>query len=135
MHSGTPSTMEPYNTIKPMTTKNNYNFEDKLNPLISQGKMSLANATKLDVTDDELDGYIAYRIRNHMQRGVDPTTMATVFYADANYIYDSMRPFFPDITIERVQCIVAKMERHGYFVRHNALWYSVKVPMANMPLV
>lgn len=118
-----------------MTTKHNSNFEDKLNPLISQGKMSLANATKLDVTEDELDGYIAFRIRNHMQKGVDPTTMATVFYADETYIYQSMLPFFPDITIERVQSIVAKMERHGYFVRHNALWYSVKVPMANMLLV
>lgn len=121
--------------IKHMTTKHNSNFEDKLNPLISQGKISLANATKLDVTEDELDGYIAFRIRNHMQKCVDPTTKATVFFADETYIHQSMLPFFPDITIERVQCIVAKMERHGYFVRHNALWYSVKVPMANMPLV
>ena len=30
--------------------------------------MSLANAAKLDVTDDELDGYIAFRIRNYMQK-------------------------------------------------------------------
>ena len=59
MHSGTPSIMEPYNSIKPMTTKHNSNFEDKLNPLISQGKMSLTNATKLDVTEEEMDGYIA----------------------------------------------------------------------------
>ena len=118
-----------------MTTKHNSNFEDKLNPLISQGKMSLTNATKLDVTEEEMDGYIAFRIRNHMQRSVDPTTMATVFYADETYIYQSMFPFFPDITIERVQSIIAKMERHRFLVRQNNLLYSVKVPMANMPLV
>lgn len=118
-----------------MTTKHNSNFEDKLNPLISQGKMSLANAAKLDVTDDELDGYTAFRIRIHMQKGVDPTTKATVFFADETYIHQSMLPFFPDITIERVQSIIAKMERHGFFVRKNDQWYSVKVPLANMPLV
>lgn len=115
--------------------KHNPNFEDKLNPLISQGKMSLANAAKLDVTDDEMDGYIAFRIRNHMQRAVDSTTMSTVFFADENFIYENMRPFFPDIKIERVQSIIKKMERHGYFVHRNDMWYSVKVPMANMPLI
>lgn len=97
--------------------------------------MSFANAAKLDVTDEEMDGYIAFRIRNHMQKGVDLTTMVTVFYADENYIYTSMRPFYTDITMERIQSIIAKMERHGFFVRQNALWYSVKVPMANMPLI
>ena len=46
----------------------NPNFEDKLNPLLSNHQMSLANAAKLDVTDEELDGYIAFRIRNYMQK-------------------------------------------------------------------
>ena len=117
-----------------MTTKHNSNFEDKLNALFSSQKMSFADAAKLDVTEDEMDGYIAFRIRNHMQKGVDPTTRATVFYADENSIYQSMLPFYPDITMERIQSIIAKMERHGFFVCQNALWYSVKVPMANMPL-
>ena len=109
----------------------NPNFEDKLNPLLSNHQMSLANATKLDVTDDELDGYIAFRIRNYMQKdeGIPP-----LFYADENYIFEHLKASFPDITMERVRHIIRKMEQHGFLERRHNLLYSVKVPMANMPL-
>lgn len=109
----------------------NPNFEDKLNPLLSNHQMSLANAAKLDVTDDELDGYIAFRIRNYMQKDEEATPS---FYADENYIFEHLKASFPDITLERTQSIIGKMEQHGFLERHNNLLYSVKVPMANFPL-
>ena len=109
----------------------NLNFEDKLNPLLSNHQMSLANAAKLDVTDDELDGYIAFRIRNYMQKdeGISP-----LFYADETYILNRLRACFPDITMERVRHIIRKMEQHGFLAHQNGQWYSVKIPMANLPL-
>ena len=109
----------------------NPNFEDKLNPLLSNHQMSLANAAKLDVTDDELDGYIAFRIRNYMQKdeGIPP-----LFYADETYILNRLRACFPDITLERVRHIIRKMEQHGFLIHQNGQWHSVKIPMANLPL-
>ena len=109
----------------------NPNFEDKLNPLLSSHQMSLANAAKLDVTDDELDGYIAFHIRNYMQKdeGIPP-----LFYADENYIFEHLKTSFPDITMERVRHIIRKMEQHGFLIHQNGQWYSVKIPMANLPL-
>lgn len=115
--------------------KHNPNFEDKLNPLISQGKMSLANAAKLDVTDDEMDGYIAFRIRNHMQTAYDPSLQCNVHFADAQYIYNNMRPFYPDLTPERLDSILNIMMMKGYLQVSNGLLYSVKVPLPNHPLL
>ena len=112
-------------------TTHNPNFEDKLNPLLARHKISLANAANLDVTDDELDGYIAFRIRNYMQKDEEATPS---FYADENYIFEHLKASFPDITMERTQSIICKMERKGYLSRQDNLLYSVKVPMANFPL-
>ena len=106
------------------------NFEDTLNKLSSRNKMSLANVAKLDVTDEELDGYIAFRIRNHMK--VEEGTLT--YYADENYIFESLKASIPDITKERTQVIISKMERHGFLARKNDMLYSVKETMANIPL-
>lgn len=114
--------------------KHNSNFEDKLNPLHSRGKLSIANAEKLDVYDDEFDGFVAFRIRDFMNRGVVPETMATVFYSKAEYIHDRMKPYIPDMTMERLEEILTKMMRHGYMDFKDGEYYSMKVPMANTPL-
>lgn len=55
--------------------------------------MPLANAAKLHMTDDERDGYIAFRIRNYMQKGEDTPPS---FYADETYIFNRLRAYFPD---------------------------------------
>lgn len=114
--------------------KHNSSFEDKLNPLHSRGKLSIANAEKLDVYDDEFDGFVAFRIRDFMNRGVVPETMATVFYSKAEYIHDRMKPYIPDMTMERLEEILTKMMRHGYMDFKDGEYYSMKVPMANTPL-
>lgn len=84
----------------------NTNFEDKLNSLHSQGKLSIENAEKLDVYDDEFDGFVAFRIRNFMTKGVAPETMTTVFYSKAEFILDRIKSYIPDMTIERLEYIL-----------------------------
>ena len=82
------------------------------------------------MTDEELDGYIAFRIRNYMQKGEDTPPF---FYADETYILNRLRTCFPDITMERVRHIIRKMEQHGFLIHQNGPWNSVK-KMANLPL-
>ena len=113
----------------------NKNFEDKLNALYSQQKLTIANAEKLDVYDEELDGYIAYRIRGFMNSDVDPASGVTIYYSKAEYIFDRMKPFIPDMTMERLNEILTKMLRHGFLELKENYYYSVKVSMANMPLI
>lgn len=112
----------------------NRNFEDKLNSLHSQGKLSIENAEKLDVYDDEFDGFVAFRIREFMNRGVDPETMVTIFYSKAEYILDRIKSYIPDMTMERLEEILTKMMHHGYMDFKDGVYNSMKVPMANMPL-
>lgn len=113
----------------------NKNYEDKLNALYSQQKLTIANAEKLDVYDEELDGYIAFRIRNFMNSAVDPSSGVTLYYSKAEFIFERMKPFIPDMTMERLNEILTKMLRHGFMELKEGYYYSVKSSMANMPLV
>lgn len=114
--------------------KHNTNFEDKLNNLFRQQQLSIAAAEQVDVYDDEFDGYVAYRLRNYMNQGVVPETGATIYYSKAEFILDRMLPFIPDMTQERLMGILNKMLRHDFLEFKDGYYYSVKVPMANMPL-
>lgn len=113
----------------------NKNFEDKLNALYGQQKLTVANAEKLDVYDEKLDGYIAYRIRKFMNKAVDPSTGETIYYSKGEYIFDRIKSFIPDMTMQRLMEILSKMQRHGFLVLKEDYYYSVKASMANMPLI
>ena len=83
------------------------------------------------MTDDEVDSYIAFYIRNYMHKGEGTPPF---FYADETYIFEHLKANFPDITLERTQSIIRKMEQPGFLAQQNGQWHSVKIPMANMPL-
>lgn len=113
----------------------NKNFEDKLNALYGQQNLTIANAEKLDVYDEELDGYIAFRIHKFMNRAVDPSTGEMIYYSKAEYMFDRMKSFIPDMTMQRLMEILSKMQRHGFVVFKEYYYYSVKASMVNMPLI
>ena len=113
----------------------NKNYEDKLNALYSQQKLSIENAAKLDVYDEELDGYVAFRIRKFMNSGVNQETGVTMYYSRIEYMLDRMTFFIPDMTMERLENIMKKMQLHGFVELKDGYYYSVKASMANRPLV
>lgn len=106
-------------------------FVEKIDKLKYEGKILIADALCIGVTDEELDSYIAYNLRNYMRRGEIAFNHLVFYKAEEKYIWEQLQFAFPDITNERFQRIIALMVKHGYAHKRKGFVHSDRVPRRN----
>lgn len=112
----------------------NHNYFDKLIELYRENMLTLEFSSQIGVSEAEQDGFLAFQIRDFMEKEYVPQLGGNIFFAAPEDLYEKMRESVQDITHERFVSLLHKMQKHGLIEQRNGNIISLKMPMANMPL-
>lgn len=83
-------------------------FAEKMDKLIFYDQILLEDSRYIGITEDEIDGYIAYKIQRFMNKYVINPKIFIYYNATENEIRERMKAFMPDITDEHITHILEK---------------------------
>lgn len=109
-------------------------FAEKMDKLIFYNQILLADACYIGLMEDEIDGYIAYKIQRFMNKFVINPQCFIYYNATENEIRERMKAFVPDITDEHIMRILEKMVLHGFIHKKSELYHLDKMPKKNVIL-
>lgn len=109
-------------------------FAEKMDQLIFNDQILLADAICIGITDEEIDGYIAYKIQRFMDKYVINTKSFIYYNATEEHIREHMKTFLPDVSDEHITCVLTKMVQHGFIHKKGELYDLDKMPKRNVEL-
>lgn len=109
-------------------------FAEKMDKLISYDQILLEDSRYIGITEDGIDGYIAYKIQRFMNKYVINPKSFIHYNATENEIRERMKAFVPDITDEHIMRILEKMVLHGFIHKKSLLYHLDKKPKRNVVL-
>lgn len=109
-------------------------FAEKMDKLVFYDQILLADARYIDIMEDEIDGYVAYKIQRFMNKFVINPKSFIYYNATEGEIRERMKAFLPDITDDHITRILEKMLQHGFIHKKGELYHLDKMPKRNMAL-
>lgn len=89
---------------------------DIMTPLWHSNKLTITTATALGITDAQFDGFIGYHLPNLLRKdmisGSRPLT--TIYHAPEEDVYDKIKQRVADLSQERFDYILNKMQVRGF---------------------
>lgn len=109
---------------------------DIMNPLWHSNKLTIATATALGITDAQFDGFIGYHLPNMLRKDVVPGSrpLTTIYHAPVQDVYVKIKQHVADLTQERFDDILNKMQSRGFIHLVNGEIVKDRAMSANVGL-
>lgn len=109
-------------------------FVEKIEKLKYEGTIQIADAKCVGLSDEEIDSYIAYKMRDFMRRGEIAFNHVAFYKAENEYIWQHLKLVFPDITKDRFHNIITLMIKNRLVHIRKGFIHSDKIPKRNKQL-